>query len=171
MRWIENLILWGLEMLPVRLSDNQKETIVQFIKFGVVGISNTCVSYGVNIMTIMFLKPFAFSFDYVIGNVTGFLLSVLWAFYWNEKLVFKVSEGMQRNMGKALLKTYVSYSFTGLFLCNVLSYLWIDVLGISKYVSPVINVFISYPINFFINRVWAFRTEKTIHGKEDPYVL
>ena len=53
--------------------------------------------------------------DYLIAQLIGFVLSVLWSFYWNNKMVFVQEEGQQRVWWKALLKTYVSYSFTGLF--------------------------------------------------------
>ena len=46
----------------------------------------------------------------------------------------------------------------GIVLANVLSYIWIDVLGISKCVAPLINLIISIPLNFIINRYWAFKT-------------
>ena len=60
--------------------------------------------------------------------------------------------------GKALLKTYVAYGLTGIVLANVLSYVWINVFGVSKYVAPLINLVISIPLNFIINKFWAFRT-------------
>lgn len=56
------------------------------------------------------------AYDYLIATGIGFVLSVLWSFFWNNKFVFTVGEGEKRSVLKALLKTYVSYSFTGLFL-------------------------------------------------------
>ena len=64
-----------------------------------------------------------------------------------------------RSLGKALLKTYVAYGLTGIVLANALSYVWINVFGISKYVAPLINLTISIPLNFIINKCWAFRTQ------------
>ena len=74
-------------------------------------------------------------------------------------MVFTVEEGQSRCLWKALLKTYVSYSFTGLFLNSVLLVLWVRYLGISEFVAPVINLMISVPINFIINKFWAFRSD------------
>ena len=68
-----------------------------------------------------------------------------------------LKEGQQRSMWKALLKTYVSYSFTGLFLCTALLVLWVQVLHISEFVAPLINLVVSVPVNFLINKFWAFK--------------
>jgi len=161
MKFVEELTRKILKLLPLKLSDKVIEALVQFVKFGVVGVTNTLLSYALNVMTLMFLKPYEIAWDYVIGNLVGFFLSVLWSFYWNNKLVFTLEKGQKRHLGKALFKTYISYSFTGIFLCNVLSYIWIDVLGISKLIAPVINLVVSVPINFLINKFWAFRTKES----------
>ena len=95
--------------------------------------------------------------DYLAAQGVAFVLSVLWSFYWNQKTVFVLKEGQQRSMWKALLKTYVSYSFTGLFLCTALLVLWVQVLHISEFVAPLINLVVSVPVNFLINKFWAFK--------------
>lgn len=134
-------------------------SLVQFVKFGIVGISNTLISYGINVLVLKILQPYNLGWDYVAGNVIAFILSVLWSFYWNNKYVFTTEEGQERNKWKALLKTYISYGFTGIILTNILSYFWIDVVGISKYIAPLINLVISIPLNFIINKLWAFKTK------------
>ena len=72
-------------------------------------------------------------------------------------MVFKAEEGKERSLGKALIKTYISYSFTGLFLNSILLMLWVQVFHISEYIAPVINLLVSVPVNFLINKFWAFR--------------
>ena len=62
----------------------------------------------------------------------------------------------KKEIWAALFKTYVSYGFTGLILNNILSVLWVSVLHISKMLAPIINLVISIPINFFMNKLWAF---------------
>ena len=108
-------------------------------------------------MVLLILMPFSVSWDFFAGNIVGFVLSVLWSFYWNNRLVFTVKEGEHRSMWKALLKTYLSYGFTGIILSNVLSWVWITQLGISKFIAPVINLLFSVPINFVMNKLWAFK--------------
>ncbi len=141
------------------LSDETFDAFMQFVKFGIVGVSNTVISYLIYVVSLIAFKKFGWfsSCDYLVSQIVAFILSVLWSFYWNNKMVFIVKEGQKRNMWKALLKTYVSYSFTGLFLNSILIVLWVRVLGISEFLAPIINLLISVPINFLINKFWAFR--------------
>ena len=137
----------------------KKELLIQFINFGIVGVTNTLVSYVINVVTLFLLgKAHLFlRWDYMIANCVAFILSVLWSFYWNNKLVFNMEGTSWKDMLEALLKMYLSYAFTGIILSNVLSYLWIDVLHISKFIAPLINSVIGVPINFVLNKFWAFQ--------------
>ncbi len=156
---LHTALKFAFHLMGRELSDEAFATFLQFAKFGVVGVSNTLVSYAVYVASLLLLKRlhvFA-RYDYLIAQIIAFVLSVLWSFYWNNKMVFAVKDGQKRSMWKTLLKTYVSYSFTGLFLNSVLIVLWVKVLGISEYLAPVINLLISVPINFLINKFWAFR--------------
>lgn len=148
-----------LKLLHITVLEKNWEGFMQFVKFGVIGVSNTLLAYVLNIGTLFLLKPFHLSWDYFAGNIVGFLLSVLWSFYWNNKYVFTQEDGQKRNPWKALLKTYISYGFTGIILNNMLSWVWIEKLGISKLIAPMINLLLSVPLNFIINKFWAFRTE------------
>lgn len=134
-----------------------KRNLVQFIKFGIVGVSNTLVSYLLNLLCLFLLDKYDVAYDYVIANTVAFVLSVLWSFYWNERFVFtKQNEDYKSNKFVRLLKMYLSYGFTGIILNNVLSFLWISVLGISKVIAPLINSAIGVPINYVINKKWTF---------------
>lgn len=55
------------------------------------------------------------------------------------------------------MKTYMSYSFTEVFVSNALLYLEIDRLGISKDIAPLINLSVTVPLNYLLNKYWAFR--------------
>ena len=135
-----------------------KKTLTQFVKFGIIGISNTIISYAINVVVLFFLKPFHMTWDYIVGNLSAFVLSVLWSFYWNNRFVFKTEKNGKRHLCKALAKTYIAYGFTGIFLNNLLSLIWISCMNISKYMAPLLNSIISVPINFILNKIWAFKT-------------
>ena len=148
-----------VKVLHLSALDKNWEGFMQFVKFGIIGLSNTVISYILNVAVLLILSPFSVSWDFFAGNMVGFLLSVLWSFYWNNRFVFTMQEGQQRSVWKALLKTYLAYGFTGIILNNILSWLWITKFGISKFIAPVINLIISVPLNFIINKLWAFRAE------------
>ena len=127
---------------------------MQFVKFGLVGISNTVISY-VTYALLVYLGV-----HYLFANGVAFVVSVLNSFYWNNKYVFTASSGEKRNLWWTLAKTFVSYSFTGLFLNSFLLKLFIGGWGISPYLGPILCLVISIPVNFLINKYWAFRTKK-----------
>ena len=134
-----------------------KRNLVQFIEFGIVGVSNTLVSYLLNLLCLFLLDKYDVAYDYVIANTVAFVLSVLWSFYWNERFVFtEKQDSYQSNRLVRLLKMYLSYGFTGIILNNVLSFLWISVLGISKVIAPLINSAVGVPINYVLNKKWTF---------------
>lgn len=158
--FIEKIYMFFVELLfkiiKKDLTDKKRQTFKEFLQFGLVGVSNTIISYLLYVVTLLLVSKSGVKFDYIIANIVSWLLSVLWSFYWNNKFVFKKEEGEKRNIWAALFKTYVSYGFTGLILNNILSVLWISVLHISKMLAPIINLVISIPINFFMNKLWAF---------------
>lgn len=130
----------------------------QFIKFGLVGVSNTVVSYVLYAAVLLMfeLTHVRFSFDYLVAQIASFILSVLWSFYWNNRFVFTLQEGEDRAIGKALLKTYLVYSITGVFLSGILLVIWIQIVGISEYLAPLLNLVVTVPLNFLLNKYWAF---------------
>jgi len=164
--WIllEKIVYWLLKIVFKLIQKDMTELIfintMQFVKFGIVGISNTAISYIVYIISLLVFQSLQLfiNVDYIISSVLGFILSVLWSFYWNNKMVFKLDNGQERSLWKALIKTYISYSFTGLFISNILLVLWVQVCHVSELIAPLINLLVSVPLNFVINKFWAFKT-------------
>ena len=147
--------------LRKELTDEIFQSVMQFIKFGLVGLSNTVISYVIYLISLVAFRHFNIfeHADYVISQIMAFILSVLWSFFLNSKYVFSVEVGENRSLVKSLLKTYLSYAFTGLFLNSILLVLWVNLLNISEYLAPMINLIISVPLNFIINKFWAFKSE------------
>lgn len=159
----------------------KKKNVWQFLKFALVGVSNTAVNYLVYILFV------ALGAHYVAANIFGFLISVLNAYFWGSRFVFKEDETKERRIWwKVLLKTYASYAF-GLVLNTVLLVLWVDLIRIgescgfvndllgevhaafpflpeemdarriSEIVGPILNMIVTIPINFVMNKFWAYR--------------
>lgn len=131
--------------------------IKQFFKFGIVGISNTLISLGVYYLLLLI------NVHYIVANIIAFLVSVLNAFYWNSKYVFP--KGAQ-NRKKSFIKCFVAYGFTFL-LGTLLLYLMVDRMGISDKIAPIINLCITVPINFVMNKLWAFKETKGEFGNAE----
>ena len=137
----------------VRLKEKGfQDLLVQFVKFGIVGVSNTLISLAVYYLCFNVLHM-----HYQLANLLGFLISVTNAYYWNSRYVFKMGE---RRAFREHLKTYLRTvtAYGGTYLLSVpLLWLWVDVLGIPENAAPLLNLCVTIPLNFLINKFWTFR--------------
>jgi len=149
-----------LGFFHIRLKEEKRAALLQFARFGFVGLSGTILGYLIYLAVLALFRAAeeAVRFDYLIGNVVSWALGVLWNFYWNRKYVFTDSS-KQFSWIPALVKTYISYAFSGLIVSNVLSLLWVEVLKIDRLWAPILNLIITVPINYLLNKLWAFREE------------
>lgn len=161
----------------------KNKSFLQFVKFVLVGISNTLISEGIYVILIYF------NFHYIAASFIGFAISVLNAFYWSNKYVFRENPGQKRTWWKVLIKTYIAYGF-GFLVSAALLYLWVDIIDISRFlydlsdftikinkgfdnkfvgeaVAALINLCITVPLNFFTNKLWAYRAENTTRSNEN----
>ena len=160
----ERFVLFCLRLIlkPVKkeLTPEQEQAFMQFVKFALVGVTNTIVSYLIIAITIFTLNHTvgAHPANKFIANCVGWFLSVIWAYMLSSRFVFKESEdGEKRVWWQTLLKTYAAYAFTGLGISNLVSLVSVDLLGINEYIAPAITLVISVPINFVINKFWAYK--------------
>lgn len=137
--------------LHLKLDDKKIIEISQFIEFGIVGISNTLISYVTYVICI------ALGMNYLLASIFGFLLSIVNAFYWNNRYVFKKQQEEKRILWKAFLKTFLAYAGTGLVLHNMLLVFWIQVVSIDEMTAPILNLLITIPLNYLLNKFWAFK--------------
>lgn len=139
-------------------TESGSEGFFQFVKFGIVGLSNTIISYLIYTFGLLGIRRIVpFRYDYLAAQVLAFVISVFWSYIWNSKMVFSLEKGEKRPFWRSLAKTYVSYSFTGLFLSAVLLWLWVNVFSVSEFLAPLINLVITVPANFLINKYWTFK--------------
>lgn len=136
-----------LSKFKINSKEDFYKLVKQFIKFGIVGVSNTLLS-----LAIYYILVFI-NVNYLIANIIAFIISVLNAYYWNNKYVFKSNNN---STFKKLIKVYLSYGIT-FVLGTVLLYVMVDYMHISKYIAPIINLIITIPLNFLLNKLWAFK--------------
>ena len=150
-------LLYGI--LGMELTAQAAASFLQFAKFCIIGVSNTVVSYVVYTASLLLFQHLDMfqAYDYLAAQGIAFVLSVLWSYFWNSRTVFVARETGRKSVWKTLLKTYITYSVTGLFLNAALLYLWVQVLHISEFIAPLLNIPFSVPINFILNKCWAFK--------------
>ena len=119
----------------------------QFVKFGLVGVSNTLLSLAIYYLLVML------DVNFILANGVAFVLSVLNAYYWNNRFVFRKSTSGHL---RPLIRTYLTYGITFLLGTGLL-YLMVVQMGISKMIAPLLNLIITIPLNFIINKYWAFK--------------
>ena len=132
----------------------KKRGILQFIKFGIVGLSNTVIGYVVYSICIFG------GMHYIVANLVGFTVSVINAFYWSNKYVFKKGANENRKKIPAFIKTVLAYASTGIVLNSLLLYLFIEKFRMSEYIAPIVILLITVPSNFVLNKYWSFKTKK-----------
>lgn len=154
---VETFIREFFQRLGIQLSDDKFNTLLQFVKFGIVGVSNTVVAYLSYLAGLLFIRRAGIfeGHDLLAAQAISFVISVYWSFYWNNRFVFS-NRSETRNLLKTLVKTYISYSFTGLFLSSALLVFWVEVMGMSEFIAPILNLAITVPLNFVLNKFWAF---------------
>lgn len=124
--------------------------IGQFIKFGIVGVSNTIINL------LVYYILLRLGFHYIIANTGGFIVSVLNAYYWNRKFVFKTDTTDSKKIFREFIKVALAYGSTFL-LSTFLMVFWVELLNISEKIAPILNLLITIPLNFFLNKYWAMR--------------
>lgn len=140
-----------LNKLGVHNREELKKLIIQFVKFGLVGASNTLVSWACYYLILWIDEDL-----YVVGSVVGAIVSIANAFFWNDRFVFKGAEKDWKSRLKRLGKTYVTYGGTSL-LSILFIWVEVDILGISKVLAPIVSLIITVPLNFVINKIWTFK--------------
>lgn len=133
----------------------------QFLKFCVVGMSNTIIAYLINMSILWMIKGFGWHYDYMFANSMAFILSVLWSYFWNNGYVFKIKDGEQRNSKEIIIKTYILYGFTGIVLNSFLLWIWVDLLGISKIIAPWLNPVFSVSFTYVMSKLWIYGSKTT----------
>lgn len=121
--------------------------ILQFVKFGIVGVSNTVISFAVYILILK-----AFGVWYVAASGIGFAVGAINGFLWNRAWTFR------GHVGDALtpVRWFVVQS-CGLLVNLALVYVFVDGVGLGKLTGQAATIAIVTVLTFFVNRAWTFK--------------
>lgn len=73
-------------IMRLRISEEAWNKLCQFVKFGIVGLSNTLIYYIVYVILV------ALSVNYLVSSLIGFFVSVINSYYSNDRYVFTEEE-------------------------------------------------------------------------------
>lgn len=152
-----------LRALLERLEDSPLAPLVQFIKFGLVGVGNTAISYAVEMLGYYVLfaaAPWPERVRIAVVTALAFLTGTVNSYYWNSRYVF--GDGEKKSLGghlAAYLKMAACYALTGLVLAPVLK-VWVHERGVAYWLASLLTLVVTVPLNFFLNKLWAFRKKR-----------
>lgn len=126
----------------------------QFIKFGFVGVGNTAVSMATYYIFLWWDPRL-----YLLGSILGAVLSILHAFLWSNFYVFPQKGQTIKQFFFCLGKCYLSYGGTSV-LSNILLWIEVSFWNVDKVYAPIINLMITIPLNFILNKLWVFQRKK-----------
>lgn len=134
-----------------RVSSHPRAVVlVQFVKFGIVGVSNTLITLAVytlllKVFGVWYLAASAIGF--VVGAINGFLLNRRWTF--------------RGHVGDALTPVRWGVVQTcGLAVNEALLYVFVHDAHLDKLLAQVCATAVVTVSTFFANRAWTFR----VHG-------
>lgn len=134
-----------------------KDGLVRFIKFGIVGGSGVFVNQGVFALLTELLKQsvsIASPIAILFAIVTNFILNYHWT--WGDR-----KSGEMGHILKGFSKFFLSSAGTAL-LFNYLPLLFmVNTLGWNKHLSNIIGIGIASVANFLISHFWTFAHKKT----------
>jgi putative flippase GtrA len=120
---------------------------LQFLKFGIVGVSNTLIFFAVYTLLLK-----AFGVWYVAASGIGFAVGAVNGFLWNRAWTFK------GHVGDALTPVrWFVVQASGLLLNLGLVYLFVDGVGLGELIGQAVTIVIVTLVTFFANRAWTFR--------------
>lgn len=86
---------------------------------------------------------------WIVASVVSWVISVLWAYFMQNIFVFKEDKNKEHRVWwQTLIKTYMTYAFTGLILNNILLFLWVNVIDIAQYSGAIISFLPEYILDF-----------------------
>jgi putative flippase GtrA len=121
--------------------------VLQFVKFGIVGVSNTLIAFAVYTLLLK-----VFGVWYVAASGIGFAIGAINGFLWNRAWTFR------GHVGDALTPVrWFVVQGCGLLLDLGLVYALVDGAHLDKLVGQAVTTVFVTVITFFVNRAWTFR--------------
>lgn len=119
--------------------------MIQFLKFGAVGIVNTFITIGVYFVLVYF------GANYIIANSIGYALGVLNSYYWNKNWVFGADQAQ-----KYIFTKFILVNLLTLGINTVILYVLVDYMNINPFLAQIVATGAGLLFNFILNKRWTF---------------
>lgn len=128
----------------------KKKLILQTFKFGLVGLLNTLIGYGIYFILLRW-------FHYFIALLIAQVLGVTNSFFWNKHWTFKSKNKYNNEMLRFVLVYTITFIINAVLLSLMVSKYHIN----AKIAQAIILIFLSL-ISFFGHKYWSFRQDKEL---------
>lgn len=117
----------------------------QFIKFCIVGVSNTAISL------IAYYILLNLGVYYLLASTISYCVGILNGYIFSSSFVFK------RTMNLKLALKFISVYLSSLLINLLVLYIFVDIFGISEFIAQVMVTLINVIYNYLLNKLWTFR--------------
>lgn len=123
-------------------------TVIQFFKFGIVGVANTLLTAA----TIWIMMKWLHSSDYV-ANIVGYVVGLINSFVWNRRWTF----ASKSKTGVTIFKFIITFAVSYLLQLGNL-YLLLHFTHIDAYLCQLLSIVVYTLVNFTLNKFYTFKT-------------
>jgi putative flippase GtrA len=130
-----------------------KETIHQFARFFIVGVSNTLVDFAVYLLLTRFIPFFGQGYHIYLANTVSFAAAATWSYYANRNWTFK--QAHKATAGEAT-KFYLS-TITAFLLNTAALFTVVHIFIGHDVIGKIVGSLVSMVWNFALNKLWVFK--------------
>ena len=148
-------------------------TVVQLIKYGIVGVSNSLIT-----LAVIFVFNSLLNFSLLIADVLGYVAGVINSFIWNKQWVFKTHDTkLAKEMGlfvtgflicfalqfiTLLIITKPTIAIAEASLGSDFAVIGMDAKEIGEYAAVIIGMVVYTLSNYIFNRFVTFKKAKMV---------
>lgn len=125
----------------------------EFIRFCLVGISNTLINYGIFAILLRYLHV-----PYLWAGSMGFLAGAIWGFFLNRYFTFQSSAQTKRG-----LPIYLAINLFSLLINLAMQWLAVDFLAIAEIWSQLCGIVVTTFTNFILVKLLIFKPQPKIN--------
>ena len=129
---------------------------VRICRFAIVGTLNALITAGAVALMTWLLHGKGVMYDYVLANVTGYVVAQIHNFLWCKYWIFP-TEHNKNTLGKQILLFCAAFAcaYIAQVLCLLLM---VELLGIHEYLAQFLGLFVYGAANFIINKYLTFKS-------------
>lgn len=139
----------------------KRDIFIQFVKFNIIGIVNTIITY------LLFSCVFYSTGNYFISLVADYIFGIIFSFYMNKNITFKVLGPTSIKMAVRMIFSYIFVFILNLLLLKIL----IDLLMVNVYISQMIALIVIMLAGFIVQKLYVFNLNHVNHKKDHINVL